>query len=52
MTPKKVGLELASKIKDSKTIVLEESGHMAILETASETKNLLKNFFKEHRSAS
>jgi pimeloyl-ACP methyl ester carboxylesterase len=52
MTPKKVGLELASKIKDSKTIVLEESGHMAILETASETKNLLKNFFREHRSAS
>ena len=32
MTPKKVGLELASNIEGSKTVVLEESGHMSILE--------------------
>ena len=30
MTPKKVGLELASNIEGSKTVVLEESGHMSI----------------------
>jgi pimeloyl-ACP methyl ester carboxylesterase len=52
MTPKKVGLELASNIEGSKTVVLEESGHMSILETASETKNILKNFFKENSRAS
>ena len=46
MTPKKVGLELASKIKNSQSFIIEDSGHMSILETASETKNLLKNFFK------
>jgi pimeloyl-ACP methyl ester carboxylesterase len=52
MTPKKVGVELASKIKDSKSVILEESGHMSILETASDTKNLLKDFFRAHRNAS
>ena len=52
MTPKKVGLELASNIEGSKTVVLEESGHMSILETASETKNILKSFFKENSRAS
>tara|TARA_Y100000768_G_scaffold387407_1_gene378582 strand:- start:2003 stop:2803 length:801 start_codon:yes stop_codon:yes gene_type:complete len=49
MTPKKVGIELANKIKNSKTVILEESGHMSILETASETKNLLKDFFKQNK---
>ena len=52
MTPKKVGVELASKIKDTKSVILEESGHMSILETASDTKNLLKDFFRDHRNAS
>ena len=52
MTPKKVGVELASKIKDSKSVILEESGHMSVLETASDTKNLLKDFFRAHRNAS
>ena len=46
MTPKKVGLELASKINNSKSVIIDDSGHMSILETASETKNLLKDFFK------
>ena len=48
MTPKKVGLELASKIDKSKKVIIEDSGHMSILETASETKNLLKDFFKNN----
>ena len=48
MTPKKVGIELASKIKNSKKVIIEDSGHMSILETASDTKNLLKTFFKEN----
>ena len=48
MTPKKVGLELASKIDKSQKVVIEDSGHMSILETASETKNLLKDFFKNN----
>ena len=48
MTPKKVGIELASKIKNSQKVIIEDSGHMSILETASDTKNLLKNFFKEN----
>jgi len=49
MTPKKVGLELASKIKNSKSQIIEDSGHMSILETASDTKNLLKTFFMENK---
>ena len=48
MTPKKVGIELASKIKNSKKVIIEDSGHMSILETASDTKNFLKTFFKEN----
>ena len=48
MTPKKVGLELASKINNSKSVIIEDSGHMSILETASDTKNLLKDFFREN----
>jgi pimeloyl-ACP methyl ester carboxylesterase len=48
MTPKKVGIELASKINNSQQVIIEDSGHMSILETASETKNLLKKFFKEN----
>ena len=48
MTPKKVGLELASKIDKSQKVIIEDSGHMSILETASETKNLLKDFFKNN----
>ena len=48
MTPKKVGIELASKIKNSQKVIIEDSGHMSILETASDTKNLLKTFFKEN----
>jgi pimeloyl-ACP methyl ester carboxylesterase len=46
MTPKKVGLELASMINNAKSFIIEDSGHMSILETASETKNLLKDFFR------
>ena len=41
-------LNLANKIKNSQKVVIEDSGHMSILETASETKNLLKNFFKNN----
>ena len=48
MTPKKVGIELASKIKNSQQVIIEDAGHMSILETASETKNLLKKFFQEN----
>ena len=48
MTPKKVGIELSSKINNSQQVIIEDSGHMSILETASETKNLLKKFFKEN----
>ena len=48
MTPKKVGLELANKINKSQKVIIEDSGHMSILETASETKNLLKDFFKNN----
>ena len=48
MTPKKVGIELASKIKNSQKVIIEDSGQMSILETASDTKNLLKTFFKEN----
>jgi len=48
MTPRKVGIELASKIKNSQKVIIEDSGHMSILETASDTKNLLKTFFKEN----
>lgn len=48
MTPKKVGLELAKEIANSETYIIEDSGHMSILETASETLKLLKSFFKKH----
>ena len=48
MTPQKVGLELANKINKSHKVIIEDSGHMSILETASETKNLLKDFFKNN----
>ena len=48
MTPKKVGLELADKIDNSKSVIIADSGHMSILETASDTKNLLKDFFRDN----
>ncbi len=48
MTPKKVGLELSKAINNSETNIIEDSGHMSILETASETLSLLKKFFKKY----
>ena len=30
MTPKKVGLELASKIKNSKSVIIDDSGHTCL----------------------
>ena len=48
MTPKKVGLELSKSINKSELYIIQDSGHMSILETASETLTLLKNFFKKH----
>jgi pimeloyl-ACP methyl ester carboxylesterase len=48
MTPKKSGIELSNAIPNSSYEIIPDSGHMSILETASETLNILKGFIKNN----
>ena len=50
MTPKLKGMELVSAIPEAKTEVLQNCGHMMLLEDSNATLNALKGHLHSYKS--